>query len=95
MQYAGDTRIQALISLYVSGDDRLVRKAIRMYDLSRSYEGITCSRYPSHIPQYIPPFSLYWIGMIHDYWMHRSDDAFVRSFLPGIRTVLSLSLIHI
>ena len=27
--------------------------------------------------------------MIHDYWMHRSDDAFVRSFLPGIRTVLS------
>ena len=89
LQYAGDTRIQALISLYVSGDDRLVRKAIRMYDLSRSYEGITCSRYPSHIPQYIPPFSLYWIGMIHDYWMHRSDDAFVRSFLPGIRTVLS------
>jgi len=27
LQYVGDTRIQALISLYVSGDDRLVRNA--------------------------------------------------------------------
>ena len=88
LQYAGDTRIQALISLYVSGDDRLVRKAIRMFDLSRSYEGITGSRYPSRIPQYIPPFSLYWVSMIRDYWMHRSDDAFVSEFLPGIRSVM-------
>lgn len=88
LQYAGDTRIQALISLYVSGDDRLMRKAIRMFDVSRKYDGITCSRYPSIYPQYIPPFSLYWIGMIHDYWMHRQDDQFVQSFLPGIQTVL-------
>lgn len=38
--------------------------------------------------QYIPPFSLYWINMVHDYWMHRDDEAFVRQFLPGIRSVL-------
>ena len=71
----GDTRIQALISLYVDGDDRLMRKAIKMYDYSRSYEGITTSRYPSRVPQYIPPFSLYWINMVHDYWMYRDDPA--------------------
>ncbi len=95
LQYAGDTRIQALISLYVSGDDRLVRKAIRMFDLSRSFEGITASRYPSHKPQYIPPFSLYWIAMVHDYWMHRDDDAFVAEFLPGIRSVVEWFERHI
>lgn len=55
LQYVGDTRIQALISLYVDGDDRLMRKAIKMFDYSRSYEGITTSRYPSRVPQYIPP----------------------------------------
>lgn len=89
LQYAGDTRIQSLISLYVSGDDRLMRKAIRMFDISRTYEGITCSRYPSSVPQYIPQFSLYWVGIVHDFWMHRNDDDFVRGCLPGIRTVLS------
>jgi hypothetical protein len=88
MQYVGDTRVQSLISLYVSGDDRLVRNAIEQYDHSRGADGITCSRYPSNVPQYIPPFSLLWVSMIHDYWMHRQDDAFLRARLPGIRSVL-------
>lgn len=88
LQYVGDTRIQALISLYVDGDDRLMRKAIRMFDYSRSYEGITTSRYPSRVPQYIPPFSLYWINMVHDYWMYRDDPAFVKACMPGVKSVL-------
>lgn len=88
LQYVGDTRIQALISLYVDGDDRLMRKAIKMFDYSRSYEGITTSRYPSRVPQYIPPFSLYWINMVHDYWMYRDDPAFVKSCMPGVKSIL-------
>ncbi len=88
LQYAGDTRIQALISLYVGGDDRLVRNAIEQFDQSRIPEGLTASRYPSALPQYIPPFSLIWVAMVHDYWMLRDDEAFVRRFLPGVRGVL-------
>lgn len=88
LQYVGDTRIQALISLYVDGDDRLMKKAINLFNWSRSSEGITTSRYPAHVPQYIPPFSLYWINMIHDYWMHRDDQEFVKGCIPGIKTVL-------
>jgi hypothetical protein len=89
LQYVGDTRIQALISLYMSDDDRLVRQAISHFDLSRIPEGITASRYPSDLGQYIPTFSLIWIAMVHDFWMHRDDSPFVRGFLPGIRSVLS------
>ncbi|HEV8365991.1 MAG TPA: alpha-L-rhamnosidase C-terminal domain-containing protein, partial [Gemmatimonadaceae bacterium] len=88
LQYVGDTRIQALISLYVAGDDRLVRNAIEQFDWSRTSDGLTASRYPSALPQYIPPFSLIWVMMLHDYWMLRDDPAFVRRFLPGIRGVL-------
>ncbi len=89
LQYVGDTRIQALVSLYNSGDDRLMRNAISQIDDSRIAEGITLSRYPSYTPQQIPPFSLWWIGMIHDYWMYRDDPAFVKQFLPGVRNVLA------
>ena len=88
LQYLGDTRIQALISLYVSGDDRLMRNAIELADQSRIPEGLILGRCPSAIPQVTPPFSLYWVAMVHDYFMHRSDDAFVKNFLPGIEAVL-------
>ena len=88
LQYLGDTRIQALISLYVSGDDRLMRNTLKQADNSRLPDGLTMSRAPSAIPQIIPPFSLYWVDMVHDYYMHRQDDAFVESFLPGMEAVL-------
>ncbi|MDX2431907.1 MAG: alpha-L-rhamnosidase C-terminal domain-containing protein, partial [Bacteroides sp.] len=88
LQYLGDTRIQSLISLYVSGDDRLMRNTLEQADHSRLPDGLTLSRAPSAIPQIIPPFSLYWVDMVHDYYMHRQDDPFVESFLPGIEAVL-------
>ena len=88
LQYVGDTRIQALISLYVSGDDRLVRNAIMNLNESQFYEGLTRSRYPSANPQIIPPFSLYWVDMVNDYWTLRDDPEFIKSFLPGIENVL-------
>jgi len=88
LQYIGDTRIQALISLYVSGDDRLVRNALTDFNESQFFEGLTRSRYPSASPQIIPPFSLYWVDMVNDYWTLRDDPGFIKNFLPGIETVL-------
>jgi hypothetical protein len=89
LQYIGDTRIQALISYAVAGDDRLARQALAAFDESRIPEGITRSRSPSSLPQNIPTFSLLWIGMLHDYWMYRPDPAPVRASLMGIRAVLN------
>lgn len=88
LQYIGDTRIEALVSLYVSGDDRLMRKAIQQFDDSRLPMGLTQSRYPSYIVQVIPPFSLLWVGMVYDHYMYQSDEKFASRFLPGIRNVL-------
>lgn len=89
LQYLGDTRIQALISYYVSGDDRLLRNALELADQSRMPGGLTLSRGPSYVPQIIPAFSLYWVDMIHDFYMHREDDVFLRGFLPGMEAVLN------
>ncbi|MGC2300910.1 MAG: alpha-L-rhamnosidase C-terminal domain-containing protein [Acidobacteriaceae bacterium] len=88
LQYVGDTRIQALISYVMTGDSRLARQAIVNIDDSRIPEGITQSRYPSGLPQFIPPFSLLWVGMLHDYWMYVDDTSLVKETLPHTRTVL-------
>jgi alpha-L-rhamnosidase len=88
LQYVGDTRIQGLISLYVGGDDRLLRQAIEHFDLSRIPEGLTASRYPSALTQIIPPFSLIYVTMVHDFFLHRDDPAFVRARLAGVRGIL-------
>jgi hypothetical protein len=88
LQYAGDTRVQALISLYVTGDDRLVKNAIELLAESRTPEGLTQSRYPSFLPQYIPPFSLLWVGMLHDLWWYRGENEFLPEYLPIARGAL-------
>jgi hypothetical protein len=95
LQYVGDTRIQGLISLYVAGDDRLLRQAIEHFDFSRIPEGLTASRYPSELTQIIPPFSLIYVAMVHDYLMLRNDPAFVRERLAGVRGILDWYARHV
>ncbi|MEP6465822.1 MAG: alpha-rhamnosidase, partial [Parafilimonas sp.] len=89
LQYVGDTRIQAMVSLYNSGDDRLMRNAIEDIANSTLAEGITESRYPHNIHQEIPTFSLIWISMLHDYYMYRSDTNFIKGQSRISRQVLS------
>jgi alpha-L-rhamnosidase len=95
LQYVGDTRIQALISYVMTGDGRLARQAITNIDDSRTPEGITQSRYPSALPQFIPPFSLLWVNMLHDYWMYVDDASLVQETVPHTRSVLDWYAAHL
>ena len=90
LQYIGDTRIQALVSLFNSGDDRLVKNALNLMDYSRRRDGVTLSRYPTGSEnQIIPPFSLFYVGMLHDYMMYGSGLDFIKNKLPGTRQVMN------
>ncbi|MDF2191605.1 alpha-L-rhamnosidase C-terminal domain-containing protein [Paraflavitalea sp. CAU 1676] len=89
LQYIGDTRIQALVSYYNSGDDRLARNAISLMDHSRIPEGATQSRWPVRSTQIISTFSLWYIGVLHDYWRYRDDSSFIKEKLVGARQVLN------
>ncbi len=88
LQYIGDARIQALITLYNTGDERLVKNALNLMDYSRQPEGVTLSRHPSYTPQYIPTFSLWYIGMLYDYARYGSDLDFVKKKIGGTRQIL-------
>jgi alpha-L-rhamnosidase len=89
LQYGGDARLEALVTFVANADRRLPRKAVLAFDWSRLGYGLTQSRYPSGIRQTIPGFSLFWIGMTHDYFFWSGDADLVRQRMPGIREVLA------
>ncbi len=95
LQYEGDTRIQALISLYNTNDDRLVRKAIHDFYDSRLPNGLTQGRFPCRRLQIIPTYSLFWISMLHDYLMLRPDAGFVKEYLPAVVPIIEWFERHI
>ena len=89
LQYIGDTRIQALISYLITGDDSLAKQAMVMLNESRLPSGFTQSRYPSRIQQIITPFSLFFISMIYDFLMWRNSLKFVSDTVLAIKSILN------
>ena len=94
LMYAGDTRLQALCGYVMMQDDRLQRQALQLFADSLLPSGLTQSRFPSAGGQIIPPFSLMWIGMLHDFAQWRGDRSLVASLLPVARIILDSHLQH-
>ena len=88
LQYVGDTRLENLVALAVSGDDRLPVQAIDAFGQSARPDGMIQSAYPSSSNNIIPTFGLLWIGMMHDYLMQSPDQAVLKRNLPGARKIL-------
>lgn len=89
LQYAGDSRIEALVSYAVSGKDDLGRHALRSIAASQFSGGLTYSRYPSVFKQVIPEYSLIWALMLHDHYVVFGDKKLVRELLPNVETMLN------
>ncbi len=88
LNYVGDTRLQSLVAYVSADEDRLARKCIELFDVSRQPSGLTSSRYPTRTTQTIPTFSLWWVGMVSDFAMWRGNRAFVQDRMGGVRAVL-------
>lgn len=88
LMWIGDARLEALTTYVLMRDDRLPRKTLEVLDNSRQLSGMTAARFPGKSGEIIPPFSLWWVCMVYDYWLWRDDAAFVRGLLPGVRAVM-------
>lgn len=88
LQYAGDTRLQMLISYAVSGDPRLAEQAIDAFAASNVDAGLMEGAYPTRGSNVIATFSLAWIGMLDDWHMRQRDPAPITRNLPRMRQVL-------
>ena len=89
MCYVGDNVLTALTNYAWFEDARLSRRSLQLFDWSRRASGLVAERYPCGWRQESPTFSLLWPAMVRDYAMWQDDPAFVRSLLPGLRSVLA------
>ncbi len=88
LQYFGDARIQALVTMFNTRDTCLVRNLLEQGRQSLNGDGLMASRYPSHILQDIAPYALFWLNTCHDWWMYRGDEAYLKTLLPAMRSTL-------
>ncbi|CAI7581476.1 unnamed protein product [Penicillium manginii] len=95
LQYSGDSRSVGLFHYLLSGDDRLMRQAITNFAASVTPEGLTQSRFPSHVPQVIAGFSLYWILQVCDHHLYFGDTRFSKLFIPRIDGILDFFDSHV
>jgi hypothetical protein len=88
LMYDGDTRLELLTTDVLTRDDRLVKRAIELFDFSRRNWGFVNERFPAYLPQHSPTFSMIWAIMLNDYAFWRNDPAFVRARAIGLRSML-------
>ncbi|THF76727.1 alpha-L-rhamnosidase-related protein [Cohnella fermenti] len=88
LQYTMDTRLQMLFTYRLGADDRLARRTLYDFHSSALPSGMLQCRYPSEYRQVIPAFSLFWIDMLHDHYMHFGDIAVLRRYRHTIAGLL-------
>lgn len=95
LQYVLDTRLQMLFTYALSGDTRMARRVLWDFHCSIIPDGITQSRYPSHIRQMIPAFSLYFIFMLEEYIEQTGDAAIWKRYRASVDGMLDYFDRHI
>ena len=78
LQFAMDTRLEALFTYAVTNDHALVRKALIDFHYGMLPEGLTYGKYPSVYIQVLSTFSLHYIYMLWEYYNQTGDMETVR-----------------
>jgi hypothetical protein len=94
LQYIGDTRLQILATYCLTRDDRLPSRALDDFAGARLADGLLPARHPASGTQSIPPFSLWWIGILHDATFWRDPPGRLARLLPVARGVLDAWWLH-
>jgi len=78
LQFAMDTRLEALFTYAVSNDCGLARKALIDFHYGMLPEGLTSGKYPSVYLQILSTFSLHYIFMLWEYFQQTGDLETIR-----------------
>jgi len=95
LMYIGDTRIQVLLTYVYSNDTRLPKKAIEMFvEGMINHTGVPNCQYPCGGGKIIPSFSLWLIGIVHDYVLWNDDKEYLFEIMPALRSIIDHYLLE-
>ena len=83
--YPGDTRVQLNVLSAMSRDERMIKRAIELYDLGTRDDGMCPFNWPTRGLQEGASYTLCYLCMFGDYAMNHADRAWLRARLPGLR----------
>lgn len=86
--YPGDTRVQLRILASMSNDDRLIRRAIDLYDYARRENGMIPMNWPTRHEQESVTYSMCQVMMYGDYVREHDNRAWLLDRIPGMRHTL-------
>lgn len=88
LMYDGDARLELLTTGVMTRDERLVKRALELFDFSRRNWGFVNERFPAFLPQLSTTFSMIWALMLNDYTFWHNAPDFVRARAAGLRSML-------
>ena len=83
--YPGDTRVQLNVISAMTRDERMIRRAIELYDLNTRDDGQCPFNWPTRGTQEGATYTLCYLLMYGDYAMNHADRTWLRARLPGLR----------
>ena len=83
--YPGDSRVELRVLAAMSGDDRLVRRAIELFDYGRRESGLVPMNHPSRGLQESVTYSMCQLMMYADYVRYHANVDWLKARLPGLR----------
>ena len=89
LMYPGDVRIEMLVENALTGDARINRFAIGLFDYTRRHDGMVRMSLPARDGQDSSTYAMCWCLTLGDYAAWQGADAFLKARIPGARQTLS------
>jgi len=88
MAYVGDNVTEALVSYAMTRETRMARRAIELFDWSRSITGLVAERWPNACYQGSASYAMLWPSMVRNHAWWRDEPEFIRECLRGVRGLI-------
>lgn len=87
--YPGDTRVQLLTLSALAQDDRMIRRAIEIFDFGQRDDGMVPMNWPTRGLQESATYTQCWLLMFRDYVRYHDNQDWLKARLPSVRKAIS------